>query len=178
MIRFKNREQIQNLIEQTDDIQETKRLISKFKKLQEIRKPFFLTKEDFEEILEWKLGGQYWRSEKIRKKNTGELIELITKTAFEITHEDKDFETELRINTLTLLKGVGIPVASSILALCVPEKYAVIDYRNWEQLFGERKTSYTIKNYLDYLKEIKKLSEKFGFTCQEIDSAIWQSYKS
>jgi len=114
----------------------------------------------------------------MRKKNTGELIELITKTAFEITHEDKDFETELRINTLTLLKGVGIPVASAILSLCFPDKYAVIDYRNWEQLFGERKSNYTIKNYLDYLKKIKKLSEEFGFTCKEIDTAIWQIYRS
>jgi hypothetical protein len=38
MIKFKNREQIQRLIEQTEDYEETKRLIYKFKKLQEIRK--------------------------------------------------------------------------------------------------------------------------------------------
>ena len=89
-----------------------------------------MTASELEEILNWKLRTQFGRQSKIRKNNTEQNIELITKTTFLLTHENSDVETALKLKSLTLLYGVEIPVASSILTICFPETYSVIDFRN------------------------------------------------
>lgn len=93
-----------------------------------------------------------------------------------MTHINKNIETTLKLKTLTLLYGVEIPVASSILTLCYSENYSVIDFRNWREIFKSsiKKTYYSTKEYNEYLKRIKFLANKFKFTTQEIDMAIWQ----
>jgi len=51
----------------------------------------------------------------------------------------------------------------------------VIDFRNWRQLFGVKKTSFSTSDYLKYINELKRLSSEHGFTIQQIDQAIWQN---
>jgi acetone carboxylase gamma subunit len=46
MIKFKNKEQIQDLSNQTEDYQETKRLISKFKKFRMYLGPTYNDRRD------------------------------------------------------------------------------------------------------------------------------------
>jgi hypothetical protein len=173
---FKDKKQIEELINQADDKSETKNLTQQFDKLKQTRTPFYLTATELEQILAWKLRTQFGRQIKIRLNNTEENIQLITKTAFLLTHKNKDIETALKLKSLTLLYGVEIPVASSILTLCYPENYSVIDFRNWRQIFKPltKKTYYTTNEYNDYLKRIKYLADKFNFTTQQIDMAIWQ----
>jgi len=173
---FDNKKQIENLINRADDNSETKNLIQHFEKLKQTRIPFYLTATELEQILTWKLRTQFGRQTKIRQNNTEENIKLITKTTFLLTHKDQNIETALKLKSLTLLYGVEIPVASSILTLCYPEKYSVIDFRNWRQIFNPKtkKTYYTTNEYNEYLKRIKYLADKFNFTTQQIDMAIWQ----
>ena len=177
---FNGRKQIETLINQADDNNETKNLIQQFDNLKKKRMPFYLTGSEFEQILRWKLRTQFGRQTKIRQNNTGDNIALITKTAFLLKHENKDIETALKLKTLTLLYGVEIPVASSILTLCYPENYSVIDFRNWRQIFNpkQKKTYYTTNEYNEYLKKIKDLADKYKFTTQQIDMAIWQKDKN
>ena len=173
---FKNKNQIEKLINQADENNETKNLTQKFEDLKKIRKPFYLTETELEEILNWKLRTQFSRQSKIRKNNTAQNIELITKTTFLLTHKNSDVETALKLKSLTLLYGVEIPVASSILTLCFPANYSVIDFRNWRQIFSpeKKKIYYSVNEYNEYLKRIKYLANKFNFTTQQIDMAIWQ----
>lgn len=173
---FKDKKQIEELINQADDKNETKNLIQHFDNLKQTRKPFYLTATEFEQILTWKLRTQFGRQSKIRLNNTEENIQLITKTTFLLTHKNTNIETSLKLKSLTLLYGVEIPVASSILTLCYPENYSVIDFRNWRQIFKQltKKTYYTTNEYNEYLKRIKYLADKYKFTTQQIDMAIWQ----
>ena len=173
---FANRAQIERLLNQADDNDQTKNLINFFNNLKKTRTPFYLTAKDLEQIFKWKLRTQFGRQTKIRLNNTDENIALITRTTFLLTHNNKDIETALRLKSLTLIYGVEIPVASSILTLCYPEKYSVIDFRNWRQIFKPKtkKTYYSTNEYNEYLKRIKSLADKFEFTTQQIDMAIWQ----
>jgi hypothetical protein len=173
---FTSKEQIQELIGRADDSSETKRLINKFKELKNTRVPFYLTLGDFDEVLLWKLRRQYGRQLKFRERNTDSNIQVITKAAFLVEHSDKNYETELRLKLLVTLSGVEVPVASAILTLCFPDKYSVIDFRNWGQIFGKNneKTNYTTKEYIMYLSLTKQLASDFEVTPQEIDMAIWQ----
>ncbi|MCX7852729.1 MAG: hypothetical protein RMN24_01995 [Anaerolineae bacterium] len=138
------------------------------------RQPLYLTLEEFDEILRWKLRGQYRRQEERRKANTEEVIRTVTGAALSITHPDEDYETELRLDLLCCIRGVGVPVASAILALVFPEKYAVIDFRGWRQVFGEERTTFSISDYKRYLREIKCLAAELGWLVQEVDLAIWE----
>ncbi|MCP4543513.1 MAG: hypothetical protein GY832_40895 [Chloroflexi bacterium] len=156
------------------DLDETERLKDQFAQLRVERCPLFLTAIEFDEILKWKLRGQYGRQRALREANTDEIIRSVTSLALTITHSSKDYELELRVNILWALRGVGVPVASAVLALVYPEQYAVIDFRGWRQIFDEQRTSFSVANYKRYMQEIRRLSQELGWTPQEVDLAIWE----
>jgi thermostable 8-oxoguanine DNA glycosylase len=99
---------------------------------------------------------------------------LVTAAAFRIDIPDFDYELELQIGILTCLRGVGVPVATAILALVFPEKYAVIDFRGWRQVFGENKTTFSIGDYKRYLAKLRPLAAELDWSVQEVDLAIWE----
>ena len=160
--------------EASDDYDCTENLKRRFAILRSERKPLHLNKNEFEDILRWKLRGQYNRGKGQRSVNTEERICMVTGTALTITHPHKDYERELRTAILCLLHGVGVPIASAVLALVFPEEYAVIDFRGWRQVFGENKREFSITQYKKYLKEIVKLADELDWLPQEVDLAIWE----
>lgn len=166
--------QIKDLREAAVDFEKTKLLKEKLAKLRRERRPLFLTADEFDEILRWKLDTQYGRGESRRTQNTDEIIRAVTGLALNIAHEYEDYELELRISILSSLRGVGVPVATSVLALIYPEKYGVIDFRNWRQIFGERKSSFSIPDYQRYVKEVRRLAKELNWSIQEVDHAIWE----
>ncbi|MCD6337953.1 MAG: hypothetical protein J7M29_01030 [Verrucomicrobia bacterium] len=158
----------------SDDHAETERLKEQFARVRQERVPLYLTLDEFDEILRWKLRSQYGRQRERRKVNTDDVIRIVTTAALSLTHPDSDYETELRLGILCTLRGVGVSVASAILALVFPEKYAVIDFRGWRQVFDEEKKPFTISDYKRYLRKIQPLSLKLGWSVQEVDLASWE----
>lgn len=156
------------------DFDKTEQLKQHLRSVKQIRDPFYLDLNDFDRILRWKLRQQYGRQESLRRKNTEEIIKKITSLALNISHEDKDYELELRFKLLTALRGVEISVASAILALCFPEQYAVIDFRGWRQVFEVEKRYFALSDYKRYLKEVKDIAAELGWLPQEVDLAIWE----
>lgn len=175
MIKFKDKSEIKDLVKRADNHTETQRLTTMFQQRKEERKEFYLEENELEEILRWKLRSRYkWLKEQ-RKANSQDKIKAITKIAFNFSHSNDDIETELKLTILSTLVGVGIPVASAILTLCYPQKYAVIDIRNWRQVYPDNpKTTYTTADYIKYLKDIQEQARKYGVTPQEFDIAIWK----
>ena len=153
--------------------EETQRLKQRFHKLKQTRKPFYLTYDDFDKILYWKLRGQYGRQREIREANTNEIIKKISLFALNLYYENEDYELELKIKALISIRGVEIRVASAILALCFPERYAVIDSWNWQEIYGVEKKTFTINDYKKYLKTINRFADKLNWFPQEVDIAIW-----
>jgi len=156
------------------DYEKTKRLKEKLARVRRERQPLYLTKAEFEEILQWKLGQQIGRQRERRSANTEEIIRAVTGLALTITHSDKEYELELRMGILCALRGVAIPVASAVLAHAFPEEYAVIDFRGWRQIFGEGETVFSIPKYKRYLREVRRLADELGWPVQEVDHAIWE----
>ena len=134
----------------------------------------YLTLDEFDRVLQWKLRSQYGRNRVIRKANTEDVIRVVTEAALSIEHPDKDYEIELRFGILCMFRGVGVPVASAILALVFPERYAVIDFRGWRQVFGEERTMFSVSDYRRYLREVQNLAQELGWPVQEVDLAIWE----
>jgi hypothetical protein len=87
----------------------TKSLITEFAKA---RRRGYLTKAELKQVI----------------RNRPFAVRDVTRSAFSCTSElDK-------IQTLVALHGVGIPMASAILMLTDPRRYAVIDIRVWQLL--------------------------------------------
>jgi hypothetical protein len=155
------------------DYKATCQLIKYFEKIKGERNPFYITGSELEQILVWKLDKQIGRQREIRKSNSEKAIQEISKLAFAECDVNDEYETEIRVGALSLLKGVEIPIASAILALVLPSKYAVIDFRVWHQLFDETKESFSMGDYKKYLHIIREIAKELNKTCQEIDMAIW-----
>ena len=156
------------------DHQETERLKAALADLRAKRSPMYLTLSELDPILDWKLGTQRNRSRRWWRLKTDDLIRDVTSLALNLRHPDAEYQLELRTGILTAVRGIGVSVASAILALVYPEEYAVIDYRVWRQLFGEEKTVFFIPDYRRYMKALFPLARELGWPVQEVDHAIWE----
>jgi hypothetical protein len=97
------------------------------------RKRGYYNKREFMAICLWKSS----RQKNNYKTNSQEDIRSITRNAFRATDEQE------RIKTLCKLKGVGVPVASALLTIYNPQKYAIIDIRCVEILFENGEIEWT-----------------------------------
>ena len=77
----------------------------------------------FNRIASWKLGRQETR--RFRTKVTDDFVRAITSCAFSRAHSDREFLTRGRLNVIQGIQGVGIGVASAVLALALPDYYGV-----------------------------------------------------
>jgi len=156
------------------DYQKTQTLKTNLAQALRNRAPRYLTIREFDDILHWKLRGQYGRQRKRRSANTEETVRAVTGLALSIQHDNKEYELELRFRILCALRGVEVPVASAILALVFPDKYAVVDFRGWRQVFGKKRDSFTVPDYKKYLAKVQLLAQELGWPVQEADLAIWE----
>lgn len=168
--------QIVDLRNIQEDFEGTERLKNMFQYLRNNRQPFFLNEDEFDNVLRWKLRGQYGRGKVIRAVNTDKIIRSVTGLALTITNDDYEYELELRLSILCSLRGVAVAVASAILALTYPERYAVIDFRVWRQLYDHehKNSTFSIVEYKQYMQKINKLAQELGWFPQEVDAAIWE----
>lgn len=131
-----------------------------------VKKNGYLSFNDFYQICMWKSARP-----KKRYLNNKESVEGITKRALLETDEGR------KIKILCELDGVGIATASAILTIIYPEKYAVIDVRDLEELNKIIKNkigkTISINTWINYLAEMRKLAKENNATPREIDKALF-----
>ena len=140
------------------DWQTHEKLKAKFAAARKQRDPMHLTESEFFEVARWKLINQYGRAQRLLERNSAERIEAVTSRALSFCDPDPDIEMVGRVTMLRVLPGVGMGVASAILALCFPEQYAPIDFRVWRQLFGTEKDMFELTEYRRYLGRLRELA--------------------
>ena len=166
--------QIAPLRKLSDDYDLTEELKRELRNAWEVRKPFYLTRAELERIFKWKLRLQYGRQAALRASTTDRIYQIVTRAAFEIRRDNWPYEATVRLGILTALPGVGVPVASAILALTQPDRYCVIDFRGWRAVFGVDRRSFTVAQYLEYVRQVRRLAHELGWAVQEVDLALWE----
>jgi hypothetical protein len=84
----------------------------------------YLTKPELFKVCRWKSP----RGIRHIRRNRAGVVKKVTRAAFAARSERK------KVQLLTSLHGVSIPMASSILTLTNPARYGVIDIRVWQVL--------------------------------------------
>ncbi len=131
-----------------------------------VRDRGYLTLADLVQLGEWK-------SPRIRSRcaaNDAAFVESVTRTAFATPDE------RLRIEILTLLRGVAWPMASVILHWCHTERYPILDYRALWSLEAAP-ARYDFAFWQLYTAYCRDLADRAGVTMRMLDRALWQYSK-
>lgn len=112
-----------------------------------------------------------WKSPRIRPhilKNDAESVEEITRFALSARSE------RARVEGLTILTGVGWPMASVILHFCHKDRYPILDFRAVWSVGAEEPSSWNLRFWLDYTAYCRRLAEEAGVSMRTLDQALWQ----
>ncbi|MFC2084970.1 hypothetical protein ACFLS9_07935 [Bacteroidota bacterium] len=144
------------------------------KKTKVARKRGYLTKSGLIEICKWKSP----RALYLIHQNTGYIIKKESSTAFSSRDEIK------KILALTKLRGVGLPMASSVLTMSNPQRYGVIDVRVWQILYMLKMVTnnpsgvrFTIKDWQRFLKIIRIYAKKLNVRARDIELTLFYIHK-
>lgn len=129
--------------------------------------PSYLTKDILMMIEEWKWG----RKRGLVKENDEQFVRGVTQVSFATNNE------RLKLEVLTLLRGVYIRMASAILFFCYPKRYTIMDGRAWESLKALGKIDGEIEDTFEcwqkYNKRCQDIAKQFDISLRELDKALW-----
>lgn len=126
-----------------------------------------LNKNNFIKICLWKSK----RQKKNYELNDELTIKEITRFSF-ATKSDK-----ARIESLTILKGVSWPVASTVLHFVFSNKYPILDFRVLWSLGWKVPQTYNFDFWQRYCDRIRSISKRFNLPIRTIDKALWEYSK-
>ena len=143
--------------------------------LKPARKRGFLLKSELEKICKWKSP----RAIQLIKSNTEKKIIEKTEAAFKTRSE------RTKMELLTSLNGVSVPMASSILMLLNPKRYGVIDIRVWELLYkigtmksNPKGTNFKFNEWYRYLVIIRHFAKKIDVTVRDIERTLFYVHQN
>ena len=123
-----------------------------------------LTLLDLEETARWKFPGPFLLN--LIKDNNPEAVRRLTEASFAA----KDDEA-LRAKKLLEIRGVGWPMASTILHFVFPDCYPVVDKRVMKVVGGP--TSFGHEHWDPYIALCQSAATKYNVTLRELDRALW-----
>ena len=130
--------------------------------------PKCFDKEHFVKLAKWKTP----RQEANYKSNDENLIKEATRLAYEVSIPI------LKLYILMALKGVGVPVASTLLHFLHPDKFAIFDVRARSSLskavkFIRNPKDASSDSWLEYVDIMSNISKSLGVSLRELDKALW-----
>ncbi len=128
-----------------------------------LHKVTHLTKDDLRALIAWKSP----RTKSKSGRNTEAEVDHITSLALSLQ------EPYLAVHTLTALAGVGISVASAIMAFVNPDVHAVMDRHSVRALGGTnmRLSTWTARGYEQYRQYL--LAQKGELTLRELEQGLF-----
>lgn len=118
-----------------------------------------------------------WKSNRAKTKVLNGFLEL-TRNIEQITKSFSIQSDREKVLTLNSIGGIGVPIASAILAVCYPDRFTVVDYRAKESL---KKLSITVHGnpaetpdaYLEYVSTCVEQARVYDLSLRDFDRALW-----
>lgn len=112
-----------------------------------------------------------WKSPRIKSRAAGndeDFVRDVTGLALSTSNE------RLRIESLTLLRGVGWPMGSVILHFCHSDRYPILDFRAlWSLGEAVPRSGYGFPFWHRYVETCRKLAARGGVDMRTLDRALW-----
>lgn len=134
----------------------------------------FMTPKEFFTVVAWRADV----TKDVIKKSNVNLKEKIRAATRDVLDDEATGTLREKLERLLQIHGVGIPVASAVLAVCFPDRYAVLDPRTWDVLYRwgvegrlnrewgsiKRKTVSTdreqaLRDYMNYNRVLSRLAD-------------------
>lgn len=128
------------------------------------KKKGYLEKADFLALCEWNSK----RPRALYRANSDDFIREVTRTSFATKHE------RLRIEVLTLLKGVSMPMGSVLLHFCSNDPYPILDRMSLWSVQANPPSKYSFDFWWDYVQYARKLAKEAHVNMRVLDRALWQ----
>lgn len=135
------------------------------------KKRGYLTPEEFFAIVIWKSNRAKTTVKRGIKKSGKSIKAVMSAVAKAKTPEQK-------LDILTALPGIGIPMASAILTVCYPNDFTIADYRACASLkeFSikiDGNPTARVDSYFEYLNACKRLAKKHNLSLRDFDRVLW-----
>ena len=128
----------------------------------------YMNKNQLEMLCKWKSP----RSAGNMLRNSSSYVQEIT--GYSLQSKDE----RSRIESLTLLDGVGWPTASAILHFYHNENYPILDFRAlWSLGIDNPPSAYKFDFWKNYLEYCRNLAKKEKVSMRILDKALWQYSK-
>src|SRR5262245_21902525 len=154
-----------------DESEETLKLMNK---LSVARERGYLTKSEFLAICRWKSP----RAIPLCEQNSHHRVRRLSAVAFTTRSE------KLRLEALTSLHGVSVPMASAVLTLTNPQRYGVIDIRVWQLLFDLKSVrrkpqgvGFNFKNWYHYLVKLRYHAKELNVSARCVEHTLFRYHK-
>ena len=122
-----------------------------------------------------------WKSPRARllwEKNSAARVRAVSRAVLATRDE------RVRMERLTTLTGVGVPMASAILTLIDPKRYGVLDIRAWQLLFAIRSVDanrrgqgFTIAQWLDFLAALRTHARRLGVSARMVEYTLFHCHR-
>ena len=78
------------------------------------------------------------------------------------------------MDALISLKGIGIPMGSTLLQFAFPDRNLILDWRALKALGQPKRTQYPISFWVTYVDACRKIAQEAGVSVRTLDKALWQ----
>ena len=132
------------------------------------------TRGEFTRMCRWKSP----RARRLWEANSAARVRAVSRAALATRSERR------RMELLTSLRGVGVPIASAILTLIDPRRYGVLDIRAWQLLFAIRSVSanqrgqgFTITQWEQYLSALRRHARSLGVSARTVEYTLFRCHR-
>lgn len=135
-----------------------------------------LTDEEFFAIV-------IWKSNRSKTKVRDGIAESKTSIRSLMCRVADATDPKTKIQILDDIDGIGLPIASAILAVCYPDEFTIVDIRakkalkeiaeedEVKKIIGDPSAS--IDAYLEYIQLCKDLAIRYSVTLRDFDRFLW-----
>ena len=142
--------------------------------LSRVRARGHVTRAEFTTMCRWKSP----RARHLWESNSSARIRATSRQVLATRSERR------RMELLTGLRGVGVPMASAILTLLDPRRYGVLDIRAWQLLFATRSVDanrrgqgFTITQWEQYLSALRHHARRLRTTARAIEYTLFLCHR-
>jgi hypothetical protein len=144
------------------------------RELASVRARGTFTRAEFTRMCRWKSP----RAQHLWRANSAARIRAVSRAILATRSERR------RMELLTSLRGVGVPIASAILTLLDPRRYGVLDIRCWQLLFATRSVTtnrrgqaFTLPQWLDYLAALRLHARRLNVPARTIEYTLFEVHR-